>query len=116
MIYFFNYSGQFPPDGVKQTLTVCEVGFADNCSRTYEIEVKNCTNYLVYKLKALNLCNSGYCFGNALFDLYLLTYIKYLIKNYDERNISNIFLSKVSCSKTNLGDCSQTFLPLNNVM
>lgn len=86
-MFFFNHSGQFPPDGVTQTLTVCEVGFANNCSRTYEIDVKNCTSFLVYKLKALDACNSGYCFGNAIFDLYSHTYIKYLIKNYDKLNI-----------------------------
>lgn len=72
---FFNHSGQFPPDGVKQSLTVCKVGFDNNCSEAYEIDVKNCTNFLVYKLKALDGCDSGYCFGNAMFDLHLLTYM-----------------------------------------
>ncbi|XP_078340873.1 von Willebrand factor D and EGF domain-containing protein-like [Crassostrea virginica] len=51
-----------PPDGVTQILTACQVGFTDFCIRTYEIEVKNCTTFLVYKLKPLDLCNSAYCF------------------------------------------------------
>nr|XP_022289580.1 von Willebrand factor D and EGF domain-containing protein-like isoform X2 [Crassostrea virginica] len=55
-------SGTIPPIGVSQTLTACEVGFSSNCARRYPIEVKNCTNFLVYKLKALDLCNSAYCF------------------------------------------------------
>ena len=60
----FYILGTIPPIGVSQTLTACEVGFSSNCTRRYPIEVKNCTNFLVYNLKALDLCNSAYCFGN----------------------------------------------------
>nr|XP_022309439.1 uncharacterized protein LOC111115119 [Crassostrea virginica] len=55
-------SETIPPDGIMQTLTACEVGFSGSCARSYEIDVKNCTSFLVYKLKALDVCNSAYCF------------------------------------------------------
>ena len=67
-VFFFKVDS-IPPDGVTQTLTACEVGFSNDCTRTYEIEVKNCTTFLVYKLKPLNTCNSAYCFGKILFFL-----------------------------------------------
>ncbi|XP_065927240.1 von Willebrand factor D and EGF domain-containing protein isoform X2 [Magallana gigas] len=51
-----------PPDGDTETLTACEVGFFDDCSNTYEIDVKNCSTFLVYKLIPLDVCNAAYCF------------------------------------------------------
>nr|XP_022321514.1 uncharacterized protein LOC111123472 isoform X2 [Crassostrea virginica] len=55
-------SDNIPSDQITQTLTACEVGFFGNCSRSYQIDVKNCTTFLAYKLKALDVCNSAYCF------------------------------------------------------
>lgn len=53
-ISYFNFTfrclGPTPSKGELQTLTACEVGFFDNCINTYEIDVKNCSTFLVYKL------------------------------------------------------------------
>ncbi|XP_048779375.2 von Willebrand factor D and EGF domain-containing protein-like isoform X2 [Ostrea edulis] len=51
-----------PGAGEKQTLTACQIGFNENCASSYNIEVKNCTSFLVYNLKALSSCNAAYCF------------------------------------------------------
>ena len=68
----------FPPDGVNKTLTACEVGFSNTCQRRHKVDVKNCTDFLVYKLKALDVCNSAYCFGIAL------TYIKFMNLKFND--------------------------------
>lgn len=47
-------------------MTACEVGFYNNCTRQYDIDVKNCSSLLVYRLKPSDVCNSAYCFGNVL--------------------------------------------------
>lgn len=67
LVFFF--LDPTPPDGITQTLTACEVGFFDDCSNSYEIDVKNCSTFLVYKLIPMDVCNAAYCFGNnfALF-------------------------------------------------
>lgn len=61
------YSDPIPSDGVTQNLTACGVGFSNNCEKPFSIEVKNCTAFLVYKLKPLDSCNSAYCFGTIIF-------------------------------------------------
>lgn len=61
-----------PNDGKIHTLTACEVGFSETCGRTYDIDVKSCTGFLVYYLKPLDVCNSAYCFG---------IFISYLVSN-----------------------------------
>ncbi|XP_062569174.1 oncoprotein-induced transcript 3 protein-like [Saccostrea cucullata] len=53
---------QPPSEGQTELLSVCQVGFRANCDRSYNIEVKNCGEFLVYKLKPVDLCNSAYCF------------------------------------------------------
>lgn len=63
MKYFFHYLDPIPSKGETKTLTACEVGFSNTCEKTYSIEVKNCTAFLVYKLKPLDVCSSAYCFG-----------------------------------------------------
>lgn len=59
---FYN-AGAIPPAGVTQTLLACVVG-RHTCIFSNQIEVKNCTTFLVYKLKPLPTCNEAYCFGN----------------------------------------------------
>ena len=59
---FYN-AGSIPPDGVTQTLKAS----ASDLGWTYEIDVKNCTTFLVYKLKPLRSCYEAYCFGNSCF-------------------------------------------------
>ncbi|XP_061165138.1 von Willebrand factor D and EGF domain-containing protein-like [Saccostrea echinata] len=34
-----------------------------NCEKSYEISVRNCTNFLAYKLKSTSVCPERYCFG-----------------------------------------------------
>ncbi|XP_062610177.1 mucin-2-like [Saccostrea cucullata] len=53
---------QPPSEGQTGLLSACQVGFSANCDRSYNIEVKNCGEFLVYKLKPVDLCNSAYCF------------------------------------------------------
>lgn len=66
---FCHYSDPIPSNGLNKTLTACEVGFFNNCTRPYDIDVKNCSSFLVYKLKPSDVCNSAYCFGNMFFFL-----------------------------------------------
>lgn len=62
----FCNAGSIPPAGVTQTLSACVVR-RDTCSFSHQIEVKNCTTFLVYKLKPLRTCYEAYCFGNFFF-------------------------------------------------
>nr|XP_022296367.1 uncharacterized protein LOC111106120 [Crassostrea virginica] len=57
--------GSTPSDGASISMTACEVGFFGDCERQYTIEVKNCSHFLVYKLKPLDLCNAAYCFEHG---------------------------------------------------
>nr|XP_022293342.1 von Willebrand factor D and EGF domain-containing protein-like [Crassostrea virginica] len=43
-------------------MTACEVGFGNNCTKQYTIDVKNCSAFLVFKLKPVDSCNTAYCF------------------------------------------------------
>nr|XP_022339990.1 von Willebrand factor D and EGF domain-containing protein-like isoform X1 [Crassostrea virginica]XP_022339999.1 von Willebrand factor D and EGF domain-containing protein-like isoform X1 [Crassostrea virginica] len=51
-----------PPVGLTRTLSACEVRFSGDCERVHEVVVKNCTNFLVYKIKPLHNCFTAYCF------------------------------------------------------
>nr|XP_022317659.1 von Willebrand factor D and EGF domain-containing protein-like [Crassostrea virginica] len=54
--------GNTPSDGQTLNMTACEVGFVHDCERQYTIAVKNCSSFLVYKLKPLDVCSAAYCF------------------------------------------------------
>ncbi|XP_062620132.1 uncharacterized protein LOC134281717 [Saccostrea cucullata] len=53
---------QPPSDGQTGFVSACQVGFSANCDKSYNIEVKNCGDFIVYKLKPVDLCDSAYCF------------------------------------------------------
>ncbi|XP_048767406.2 oncoprotein-induced transcript 3 protein-like isoform X2 [Ostrea edulis] len=42
---------------------VCKVGFADCCSRNYDVKIRNCGSFYAYCLGALDSCSERYCFG-----------------------------------------------------
>jgi hypothetical protein len=65
-IVVIHLTGEIPSDGQSVVVTACEVGFSDNCARSYSIEVKNCVDTVVYKLQSTDACNSAYCFGRYL--------------------------------------------------
>nr|XP_022287219.1 von Willebrand factor D and EGF domain-containing protein-like [Crassostrea virginica] len=54
--------GNIPSDRQTLNMTACEVGFVHDCERQYMIAVKNCSSFLVYKLKPLDVCSAAYCF------------------------------------------------------
>lgn len=47
------------------------MGFFDDCFNMYEIDVKNCLIFLVYKLILLDVCDVVYCFGNYVVLFYI---------------------------------------------
>ncbi|XP_062618288.1 von Willebrand factor D and EGF domain-containing protein-like [Saccostrea cucullata] len=61
-LYPFWFSGSHPPTASVNDATACLKGFIENCTQKIDIKVKNCTTYMVYHLKPVFYCNSGYCF------------------------------------------------------
>ncbi|XP_048738920.1 oncoprotein-induced transcript 3 protein-like [Ostrea edulis] len=59
-------NGEIPSAGQSAVLTACEVGFSSSCTKSYSIEVKNCVDIVVYKLRPADACNAAYCFGMCL--------------------------------------------------
>lgn len=43
---------------------VCVHGLDSCCQKTYDIEVKNCTTFLVFNLTKTDSCEEGYCFDD----------------------------------------------------
>ena len=106
-LLFFLLIGQIPLDGKTKNMTVCQVGFSNECAKTYEIEVKNCTKFLVYKLKPLDSCDSAYCFGTSFkIDNSSLRFTQ---KAWHARIQihENIFLSEIN------DDCKYIFMFMN---
>ncbi|XP_056015365.1 uncharacterized protein LOC130052998 [Ostrea edulis] len=63
-MYCIHNSGSLPTfgDGIV-TEKLCKTGFSHCCSRTYEIQIKNCGTHYVYCLPASNACPERICFG-----------------------------------------------------
>ncbi|XP_048767403.2 oncoprotein-induced transcript 3 protein-like [Ostrea edulis] len=63
-VYPVWFNGSFPSvgDGIT-TEQLCKTGFSDCCSRTYDIQIKNCGTHYVYCLPALDACPERICFG-----------------------------------------------------
>ncbi|XP_056007282.1 uncharacterized protein LOC125666050 [Ostrea edulis] len=61
-VYPFWLNGAHPPVNTISSVEVCKVGFSDTCSQKFNINVKNCSTYIVYELQPLDSCNSAYCF------------------------------------------------------
>nr|XP_022311550.1 oncoprotein-induced transcript 3 protein-like [Crassostrea virginica]XP_022311558.1 oncoprotein-induced transcript 3 protein-like [Crassostrea virginica] len=49
-------------DGVVNR-EACKVGFDSCCTKTYNIQIKNCGSFYAYCLAALDTCPERYCFG-----------------------------------------------------
>ncbi|VDI56273.1 Hypothetical predicted protein [Mytilus galloprovincialis] len=60
-------NGTYPNAGDVKTVQACAAHYdGDCCKHSYDIEVKNCTNYLVYNLVPVSTCYQAYCFGSEL--------------------------------------------------
>nr|XP_022290012.1 oncoprotein-induced transcript 3 protein-like [Crassostrea virginica]XP_022290013.1 oncoprotein-induced transcript 3 protein-like [Crassostrea virginica] len=57
-------NGTFPniSEGVVDRIA-CKVSFVSCCSKTYNIQIKNCGSFYAYCLAALDTCPERYCFG-----------------------------------------------------
>jgi len=70
-------TGSYPNAGEMANVTACASSFSgDCCQYSHDIQVKNCTDFLVYKLQPVVHCNQAYCFGK--FSVYIL----YLFMKY----------------------------------
>ncbi|VDI64888.1 Hypothetical predicted protein [Mytilus galloprovincialis] len=60
-------NGTYPDIGDVKTVQACAAHYdGDCCKHSYDIEVKNCTDYLVYNLSPVSSCYQAYCFGSEL--------------------------------------------------
>ena len=60
-------SGSYPNAGEMANVTACASSYnGDCCTYSHDIQVKNCTDFLVYKLQPVVHCNQAYCFGTEL--------------------------------------------------
>lgn len=60
--------GTFPASGLTKNITACSAHFdGDCCKNKYQIQVKNCTGFYVYKLVPTSACPQAYCFGLYFF-------------------------------------------------
>lgn len=59
-----NITGALPSveDGIV-TRTVCTQTSSGSCDSSWDINIKNCTDYNVYYLKSSQVSDSAYCFG-----------------------------------------------------
>ena len=68
-------TGSYPNAGEMANVTACASSYNGECCKySHDIQVKNCTDFLVYKLQPVVHCNQAYCFGkfSSIF-VYLLT-------------------------------------------
>ena len=49
--------------GLDQTFDakVCFVNYGNNCSRSVDVKIRNCRNFMLYYLPTTPTCNLGYC-------------------------------------------------------
>jgi hypothetical protein len=87
---FLTQDGHIPFPGTLPTeaegiidVKVCKVGFADCCSRKYDVKVKNCGSFYAYCLGALDSCSERYCFGKNII---------YSAKGLDKANMMDIVI------------------------
>jgi hypothetical protein len=59
----YYFEGEFPDDEDDvQDMEACVVSETSSCNNTYEIKVKNCGKYYVYKLSPTR-ANEAFCFS-----------------------------------------------------
>ncbi|XP_033745542.1 oncoprotein-induced transcript 3 protein-like [Pecten maximus] len=56
-------NGTHPTSGMTVNRTACMAGPNSNCMSKYNIQVKNCSTFYVYKLQTTNGLKMAYCFG-----------------------------------------------------
>ncbi|XP_076071801.1 uncharacterized protein LOC143043313 [Mytilus galloprovincialis] len=59
-------NGTYPTKGMTKTLTACVSNYESCCEKSYEVEVKNCGGFNVYRLPTTFGCSQAYCFGTEL--------------------------------------------------
>ncbi|XP_071123915.1 uromodulin-like [Mytilus edulis] len=60
-------NGTFPVTGKVTNVTACTSNYdGDCCLNSMNIQIKNCSSYLVYKLVAVTSCPQRYCFGSEM--------------------------------------------------
>ncbi|XP_021370237.1 uncharacterized protein LOC110461195 [Mizuhopecten yessoensis] len=56
-------NGTHPTNGATVNRTACENGIDGSCLHRYNISIKHCDTYHVYKLQSTLVCDAAYCFG-----------------------------------------------------
>ncbi|XP_033762945.1 oncoprotein-induced transcript 3 protein-like [Pecten maximus] len=56
-------NGTHPTGGSVVNRTACQHGIEGSCIHQYNISVKHCDSYFVYKLQKTLICDAAYCFG-----------------------------------------------------
>ena len=77
-VFFFadnnitNGEDVFPAVGITVNRTAYSANYNGNCKHTsYDIQIKNCTGYLVYYLQPITgACSTAYCFGKYMLCIY----------------------------------------------
>ena len=60
-------NGSFPSSGETNNVTGCSSSYnGDCCVNSYNIQVKNCSRFLVYNLRPTIACPQAYCFGSEV--------------------------------------------------
>jgi hypothetical protein len=69
-IHYMHPTGSYPNAEEMANVTACASSYNGECCKySHDMQVKNCTDFLVYKLQPVVHCNQAYCFGK--FSVYL---------------------------------------------
>lgn len=88
---FFLSKGTYPTKGMTKTLTACVSNYESCCEKSYEVEVKNCGGFNVYRLPTTFGCSQAYCFGIILTGLLFL---------YFKNNMQGKRFKELTCFKS----------------
>ncbi|CAC5392587.1 unnamed protein product [Mytilus coruscus] len=66
-LYSVWMNGTFPDEEEVANVTACTASYTgDCCSHPMDIQIKNCSSFLVYNLAAVTTCPKRYCFGSEM--------------------------------------------------
>ncbi|XP_071126275.1 uncharacterized protein [Mytilus edulis] len=66
-LYSIWMNGTFPDTEEVANVTACTASYSgDCCSHPMDIQIKNCSSFLVYNLVAVSSCPQRYCFGSEM--------------------------------------------------
>lgn len=56
-------NGTHPTNGFTVNRTACQHGILGSCIHHYDVSIKHCDSYYVYRLQKALVCDAAYCFG-----------------------------------------------------